>query len=99
VNGGLSISEGPFGRKVGKHAAAFGLDASRSEHRERLRAMIGEISASPDMVVEGNFRGRGRVRFFVKEDDVVAATLSDEFVTFLKGEISNPSVRKALRYE
>lgn len=99
MNGELSIPEGQFGRKVGKHAAAFGLDASNPVHRRRLRGMIGEISKSPDVVVEGSFRGQGRVRFFVKEDDVVVATLADEFVTILKDGISNPSVRRALRDE
>jgi hypothetical protein len=83
VRGGLSIPEGQFGRKVGKHAAAFGLDASNPEHRERLREMIGEISTSPDTVVEGAFRGQGRIRFFVKDENVVVAT----------------SVRKAMRDE
>jgi len=99
VSDGLSISEEQFGRKVGKHAAAFGLDASNPEHRARLRAVIEGISNSPDEVAEGRFRGRERVRFFFKDEDMVVATLSNEFVTILNGGISNPSVRKALQDE
>lgn len=97
MNGGISIPEEQFGRKVGKHAAAFGLDASNPAHRARLREVIGQIFASPDIVAEGVFRGR--VRFFAKGEDVVVTTLSNEFVTIFKGGISNPSVRRALRDE
>lgn len=65
-------------------------------HRARLREAIEQIGSSLDRVVEGTFRVRGVVRFFIKGEDVVVTTLSNEFVTILKGGIANPSVRRAL---
>jgi hypothetical protein len=66
-------------------------------HRAQLRHLIEEIRTSPDRVIEGAFRGQGAVQFFIKGEDVVVTTLTDDFVTILKGGINNPSVRRALR--
>lgn len=96
MSGEVSIPDDQFGRKMGKHAASFGLDPSDAAHRVRLRELIERIASSPDRVAEGTFRGRGVVRFFVGGEDVVVATLSNGFVTILKGGIDNPSVRRAL---
>ena len=92
---GNAISEKQLGRKIGKHAADFGLDPANPEHRTQLRHLIEEVITSPDRVVEGAFRGQGAVKFFIKED-VVVTTPIDEFVTILKGGMHNPSVRRAL---
>jgi hypothetical protein len=92
----IIVPEDRFGRKVGKHAASFGLDPADPAHRARLRDVIEQIGSSPDRVVEGTFRGWGAVRFFIKGEDVIVTTLSNRFVTILKGGIANPSVRRAL---
>ena len=96
MGGEINIPDEQFGRKLGKHAASFGLDPSRSDHRTRLHDTIKRIGVSPDRVVEGRFRGRGAVKFFIKGEDVVVTSLSNDFVTILKGGIINPSVRRAL---
>lgn len=92
----ITFPEGQFGRKVGKHAASFGLDPSDADHRDRMRRLIERIASSPDEVATGSFRGQGEVRFFIKGQDVVVATLCNEFVTILKGGAGNPSVRRAV---
>ena len=93
---GSKISEKQLGRKIGRHAAAFGLDPANPAHRAQLRHLIEAIRTSPDKVVEGIFRGQGAVQFFIKGEDVVVTTPTDDFVTILKGGINNPSVQRAL---
>ena len=93
---GSAISEKQLGRKIGKHAADFGLDPANQDHRAQLRHLIEEIRTSPDIVVEGTFRGQGAVKFFIKGEDVMITTPTDDFVTILKGGMHNPSVRRAL---
>jgi hypothetical protein len=67
-----------------------------SAHRIRLRNVVEQIGSSPDRVVEGTFRGQGAARFFIKGEDVVVTTPSNEFVTMFKGGIANLAVRRAL---
>src|SRR5262249_6048566 len=93
------ISERQLGRKIGKHAADFGLDPANPVHRAQLRHLIAEITTSPDSVVAGTFRGRGAVKFFLKGEDVVVTTPTEDFVTILKGGVQNPAVQRALQYE
>src|SRR6266705_1328512 len=96
---GNAISEKQLGRKIGKHAADFGLDPANPEHRTQLRHLIEEVITSPDRVVEGTFRGQGAVKFFIKGEDVVVTTPTEDFVTILKGGVQNPAVQRALQYE
>lgn len=93
------ISERQLGRKIGKHAADFGLDPANPVHRVQLRGLIAEITTSPNRVVEGTFRGQGAVKFFIKGEDVVVTTPTEDFVTILKGGVHNPAVQRALQYE
>jgi filamentous hemagglutinin len=95
AKGGLRIADGQFGKKLGKHAADFGLDPSNPPHREAFRGIIEGIASLPDKVVSGTFRGQGAVDFLIKGSDVVVSKGGD-FVTILKGGVSNPSVLKAL---
>lgn len=92
----VTISERQFGRKIGKHAGDFGLDPSNPAHRVQLRHLISLTVASPDRVVEGTLRGQGVVKFFVRGEDVVVTTASNECVTILKGGIQNRAVRRAM---
>ncbi len=93
---GIRISDRQFGRKIAKHAADYGLEPNNPIHRAQLRHIIEQIGTFPDAIVEGTFRGQGRVKFFIKGKDVVVTTLSNEFVTILKDGINNLSVRRAL---
>ncbi|MBI3329038.1 MAG: hypothetical protein HYZ81_20330 [Nitrospinae bacterium] len=92
----ITISERQFGRKIGKHAADFGLDPSNPVHRAQLRHLVAQIVASPHRVIEGTFRGQGVVKFFIKGEDVVVTTPANEFVTILKRGIDNPAVRRVV---
>jgi len=91
------ISERQLGRKIGKHAADFGLDPANSAHRAQLRRLITEIITAPQRVVAGTFRGQGAVKFFIKGEDVVITTPMEDFVTILKGGVHNPAVQRALQ--
>ena len=93
---GESLSEKQLGRKIGKHAADFGLDPANPADRAQLRNLIEAIRATPDRVVEGAFRGQGPVLFFIKGEDVVVTTPENTFVTLLKGGLHNPAVRRSL---
>ena len=93
------ISERQLGRKIGKHAADFGLNPANPVHRAQLRGLIAEITTAPDRVVEGTFRGQGAVKFFIKGEDVVVTTPTEDFVTILKGGVHNPAVQRALQHE
>jgi hypothetical protein len=95
---GSKISEKQLGRKIGRHAADFGLDPATPAHRAQLRHLIEEIRTSPDRVVEGTFRGQGAVKFFIKGEDVVVTTRTDDFVTILKGGIYNPYCTEGVRH-
>ena len=99
TRGETRISERQLGRKIGKHAADFGLDPANPVHRTQLRHLIAEITTSPDRVIEGTFRGQGAVKFFIKGEDVVVTTPTEDFVTILKGGVQNPAVQRALQYE
>src|SRR5262245_37955616 len=68
------ISERQLGRKIGKHAADFGLDPANAVHRAQLCRLITEIIIAPDRVVAGTFRGQGAVKFFIKGEDIVVTT-------------------------
>ena len=91
------ISERQLGRKIGKHAADFGLDPANPAHRAQLRRLITEIITAPERVVAGTFRGQGAVKFFIKGEDVVVTTPIEDFVTILKGGVHNPAVQRALQ--
>ena len=91
------ISERQLGRKIGKHAADFGLDPTNLVHWTQPRHLIAEITTSPDRVVEGTFPGQGAVKFFIKGEDVVVTTPMEDFVTILQGGVHNPAVQRALQ--
>jgi SPP1 gp7 family putative phage head morphogenesis protein len=94
----LSIDAGQFGKKVGKHAQDFGLDASSAEHRERMTNIINDIVDNFDTVSKGSWRmQRSEVLFFTKAEDVVVTSQKKVFITILKGGISNARVKNARR--
>ena len=97
-NGGNGIikSNKQFGKKVGKHAADYGLDPSKEEDREQMRTIIDNICEMPDEVAYGEWRGlSSKVKFLIKGEDVVVATEAGTFVTILKGGTSNARVKNA----
>lgn len=89
-----------FGKKIGKHAQDWGLDASDEEDRSKMLDIIDEICANATEIRIGEWRGQpGEVLFIIKDDDVVITTTENEFITILKGGISNERVKNARKYK
>jgi len=94
----LAIDAGQFGKKVGKHAVDFGLDAANGEHREQMTRIINGIVENFDSVAKGAWRGQqSDVLFFTKDSDAVVTTQQKAFITVLKGGTENARVKNARR--
>ena len=85
-----------FGKKVGKHAADFGLSARTPEDRAKMKQTILDIVDHADEKIGGEWRGQeGPVLFHIKGSDVVVTRENGEFVTILKGGVKNARIKKA----
>ena len=103
----LIIDDSQFGKKVRKHAVDYGLDPNILENRSLMRNKIEEIFYRPAEVRQGVWRGQGerlsngtnaegKVRFYIRDNDVVVTTTGNRFITILKdGLINNPRVQNA----
>ena len=92
----FSVSGSQFGKKVAKHAEDFGLDASSTEDRQKIRDIMQDIFDNADEVCTGEWRGqKDPVRFYIKGDDVVLTKQDGSFITILKGGVNNARVKKA----
>ena len=96
----FASKEKQFGKKVGKHAADYGLDPSSAEDREKFQNIIKDIKENATEQRIGEWRGQQEeVVFHIKGDDVVITDQSGEFITILKGGIGNARVKKARNRE
>lgn len=94
----LQIDAGQFGKKVGKHASDFGLDASSVSDREEVTKIIHGIVDNYDTVSKGAWRGQqSEVLFFTKAEDVVVTNQQKAFITILKGGTNNARVKNSRR--
>lgn len=92
----LSITDKQFGRKFGKHAPDYNLDQSDPESRAVFRNEINNIVNEADERCYGDWRGyEYPVLFHIKGDDVVIESKTGEFVSILKGGVSNARVKNA----
>jgi len=97
----LKIDDEQFGKKIGKHALEFGLDASNSTHRQQIRRRINGIYHNPTMIKVGLYRGQGvgnaegMVKFYIQGADVVVTDMLGRFITIFKDGINSPRVRNA----
>ena len=92
----FASKEKQFGKKVGKHAYAFGLDPSIPEDRIKFQRIIDNIMDKPDEIRVGDWRSQtGDVLFFIQGENVVVTKQNKEFVTILKGGITNARVKRA----
>ena len=92
----LAILDKQFGKKVGKHAADFSLDAASAEDRAIFLEIIQDIRNNPTDQRIGSWRGQpGEVIFYIKDEDVVVTKQNGEFITVLKDGISNARVKNA----
>jgi hypothetical protein len=95
----LTIDDGQFGAKVGKHAQDFGLDPKDPVARAQIRSTIESIHASPDEIRQGAWNPNGGggpdYCFYRQGDDVVVTRADGTFVTVLKGGVGNGWFRGA----
>ena len=92
----VTFDDKQFGKKVGKHAADFGLSAGTPEDRAKMKQVILDIVDHADEKVGGEWRGQEEaVLFHIKGSDVVVTRENGEFVTVLKGGAENARVKKA----
>ncbi|AUX36278.1 MULTISPECIES: RHS repeat domain-containing protein [Sorangium] len=89
----LKVDSIQFGKKVGKHAKDFGLDAGNPAHRQWVRERINTVVQQYDEVRQGPWSPRGGggndFLFFRKGTDLVITKPSGEFVTIFPGGQSN----------
>lgn len=94
---GIIKTDKQFGKKVGKHAADWGLDSSNSRDRAKMESIIDDIYYNHDSPVRiGGWRGQtDEVLFYIKGEDVVITKQTGQFVTILKGGTTNARVKNA----
>ncbi|MGN0610063.1 MAG: phage minor capsid protein [Oscillospiraceae bacterium] len=93
---GIIISEKQFGKKIGKHAEDYGLDASKEEDRQKMKEIINDIHDNRTEIRTGQFCGQsGDVDFFIKGNDVVICKSNNEFITIMKDGVNNDWVKNA----
>ncbi|WP_371374406.1 hypothetical protein [Sporomusa aerivorans] len=101
----LIINERQIGKKIGKHAEDYGLDAGNPNDRAWLIAHINAIFTDYQEKRVGTFRGqgpggaRGDVLFYRKDNDIVVTSPDNQFVTILKDGIYNQSYLNANKEE
>ena len=89
LKNGIIKTDKQFGKKIGKHAADFGLDPSKEADRKKMNQIIDDIVNHADEIRVGQWRGQtGECKFYIKGSDVVVAN-GDIFVTILKGGLEN----------
>ena len=92
----FASKEKQFGKKVGKHAKDYGLDPSKAEDRAIFQSIIDDITSNAENVRIGYWRGQPEdVLFYIKGEDVVITDQQGEFISILKGGISNERVKNA----
>ena len=95
-NSGIIILDKQFGKKVGKHAKDYGLNANDPEARHFLKEEIKNIYENPDETCYGSWAGqKENVNFFIKGNDVVICKKSGEFITIMKDGVNNERVKNA----
>lgn len=93
----FASKEKQYGKKIGKHAQDFGLDASKEADRLKMENIIADIVGNRNEIRIGTWRGqRNEVLFFIKDNDVVLTKMDGEFITVLKdGVINSAGVKNA----
>lgn len=92
----FASKEKQFGKKVGKHARDFGLNPSLESDRITFQEIVNNIVDNSDEVRIGEWRGQSEeVLFHIKGEDVVITKQDKEFVSVLKGGITNARVKNA----
>ncbi len=96
----IIIPEKQFGKKAGKHALDYKLNPSLPDDRAKLLEIIQDITTNATEQRTGAWRGQNEdVIFYIKGDDVVVTSQAGEFITILKGGITNARVKNARKRE
>lgn len=85
----MTMPKKQFGEKCGDHAKDYGLDPSNAEDREKLRNIIAKIVLESDGTGVSDWREYKDARVYWRGDDVVLATSDNEFITVMRGGITN----------
>ena len=94
----FASKEKQYGKKIGKHAQDFGLDAGKEADRLKMHEIIADIISNKDEIRIGSWRGQDNdVLFFIKGDDTVITKTDGEFVTVLKDGVKNSAGVKNAR--
>ena len=97
---GIIYTNKQVGRKFGKHCADWGLDASASKDRAKLKAIINDIVLNPDETRTGKWSGQAQdVLFYVKSGDLVILKQNKEFVSVMRGGSSSARFKNARKHE
>lgn len=92
----IIISTKQFGKKLGKHAAEFGLNPNNEKDREQFLQIIDDVVINKDEVRHGEWRGQPEtVTFYIKGEDVVIVSNENKYITTLKGGVNNERVKNA----
>lgn len=97
-NSGIIITNKQRGKKYGKHCRDWGLNPSSAKDRKQLENIIHDIVTNRDEIRLGAFSGQSEdVIFYIKGNDVVVTKQNNEFVTVMKGGITDGWVKNARR--
>lgn len=93
--GDIIITDKQIGKKVGKHASDWGLNAGSADDRAKMTDIIRSIIEDADEIRRGAWRLQpGDSDFYIKGEDVVVVN-NKKFVTILKGGISSARIKNA----
>ncbi|MFJ5832773.1 Hint domain-containing protein [Streptomyces sp. NPDC093089] len=98
----LSINEGQFGKKWGKHAQDYGLNPGDASARQSFRDRIAEVRGAHDEVRQGPWNpanGGGNDYFFYRKGKDLLVTKGDgQFVTMFPMDKPNGWFQQATPY-
>ncbi len=90
----LAITSKQFGKKSGKHCEDWGLDASKAEDREKLRAIILDIAQNATERFYGHWYDLYPIIVHIKGDGVVIEGPDREFITIMKGCVNDAWIQR-----
>lgn len=93
---GIIYTSKQVGKKFGKHCSDWGLDASDSKDRAKLKTIIDDIVSNPDEVRIGKWNGQTQdVLFYSKSGNLVILKQNKEFISVMKGGTSSARFKNA----
>ena len=99
LQGDIIYNSKQVGKKLGKHCSDFGLNPSSERDREIFKGIINDISNNAEEIRVGEWRGQedGPCFYKIWKDDVVIVNINNEYISILRGGISNARIKKGRR--